>query len=82
MTRRPFLVLPSRECVPLEGAYRIEQVRGDWYVLGHYDAIACASESEARMRLAQLSIEHDAHELAAEALEGLPAEYEVVASRA
>lgn len=81
MARRPFLVLSNRECVPLEGAYRIEQIRGDWYVLGHHEAIACRSERHARTSLGRLMLEHDAHGLAAQALEGLPDGYEVVAQR-
>jgi hypothetical protein len=79
--KRPFLVLPAGECVPLEGEYRIEEIRGEWYVLGQHDAVRCASESAAQRRLQALLIEHDAHALAAEALAGLPVEFEVVAQR-
>ena len=72
MPKRPFLVLPDRECIPLEGPYRIEELRGEWYVLGNYQVIPCESELAAWERLAVLEIEHDAHALASEALAGLP----------
>jgi hypothetical protein len=75
-------VLPSRELIPLEGSYRVEEVDGEWYVLGRHQATACESEAEARQRLEERRLEHDAHALAAQALEGLPIDYEVVAERA
>jgi len=65
-------------CVPLEGDYRVEQVEGDWYVLGHHAVVPCGSRHAAERMLAQLHHEHDAHALAAEALEGLPLGYDVV----
>ena len=79
MHRRPFLVTPERECIPLEGPYRVEAVRGEWYVLGEHRALPCASEREALVRLAGLAAAHDADALASEALEGLPDDFDVVA---
>ena len=78
MHRRPFLVTADRECIPLEGPYRIEAIRGDWYVLGEHRALRCESESAARVRLAGLAAERDADALASDALEGLPDDFEVV----
>jgi len=78
MTQRPFLVTPDRVCIPLEGPYRIEEVRGDWYVLGEHRAVPCASEPAARRTLERLEAERGAHDLVAEALEGLSADFEVV----
>ncbi len=54
MYRRPFLVLPGGDCVPLEGEWRVEPLRGEWWVLGHHAATRFESEHEARLRLAQL----------------------------
>lgn len=79
MQKRPFLVLPDRELVPLEGPYRIERLRGEWYVLGEHRAVRCETESAARLMLGRLGMEHDAHALAEEALEGSPDGYDVVA---
>ncbi len=81
MYKRPFLVLPGRELIPLEGAYRVDEIDGDWYVLGQHQAVVCRDETDARTRLVGLLHEHDAHALAAEALQGLPVDYEVVAQR-
>lgn len=81
MPKRPFLVTPDRECIPLEGPYRVEAVCGEWYVLGEHDAVRCADERAANLTIERLLIEHDAHALASEALEGLPERYQV-ASRA
>jgi len=79
MPTRPYLVLSNRECVPLEGPYRIEEHEGSWYLLGHHRALPFATQREARMELERGRLERDADARAAEALEGLPAEYEVVA---
>ncbi len=68
MPKRPFLVLPAGECVPLEGPYRIELHRGTWYVLGRHEVIPCESEAEASIALQRVMMEHDAHALAEEAL--------------
>ena len=82
MAKRPFLVLPGGECVPLEGSYRIEEHRGDWFVLGENRVFECGSEAAAGVILDRVMHEHDAHALVEEALADLPAEYEVAAHRA
>jgi len=69
MHRRPFLVLPGGECVPLEGDYRVEELRGEWWVLGQHAAIRCAGEREALARFAQLTGTRGPDDLAALALE-------------
>jgi hypothetical protein len=74
-------VLPDRMCIPLEGPYRVEEHRGIWYVLGEHRAIACESEREAQLVCERLERNLDAHALAAEALEGLPREFQVVEAR-
>lgn len=71
MPTRPFLVLPGGECVPLEGEWRIAQVRGDWYVLGHHSVVPCGSRRAATSMLEQLRDRTDADHLAAEAIEAL-----------
>lgn len=76
--RRPFLVLPNRHCIPLEGAYRVEEHVGVWYVLGEHQAIACESEPAAQLVLARLARNRDANAVASEALADLPGEFEVV----
>jgi hypothetical protein len=58
-------------CVPLEGAWRIARLRGDWYVLGHHAVVPCGSERAATSMLAQLETRSDADLLAAEAINGL-----------
>ena len=69
MYRRPFLVLPGGECVPLEGDWRIEELRGEWYVLGQHSVSRFDSEREARIRLAQLRGTPEPDDVAALALE-------------
>ena len=69
MYRRPFLVLPGGECVPLEGDWRAEELRGDWYVLGNNAVTRFESEREALSRLAQLRGTAEPNTLAALALE-------------
>jgi len=81
MSKRPFLVMPGGACVPLEGPYRIEEIQGDWYVLGEHQAFSCRSEPAAEVLLARLMHEHDAHALVAEALDGLPVDIAGVAHR-
>jgi len=68
---RPFFVLPGGECVPLEGDWRIAELRGDWYVLGHHSVVPCGSRRAAETMLVELCARHDADWLAAEALDGL-----------
>ncbi len=71
MPKRPFFVMPDGVCVPLEGAWRIELLRDDWYVLGHHSVVPCGSRSAAASMLAQLLCQADADLLAAEAINGL-----------
>ena len=73
MPTRPFLVLPGGECVPLEGEWRVAQLRGEWYVLGHHSVVPCGSQRAAEGMLSKLRAHSDADWLAAEALEGLDA---------
>jgi len=69
MYRRPFLVLPGGDCVPLEGDYRVEELRGDWYVLGQHSVARFETEREAVARLAQLQGVREPDALAALAVE-------------
>ncbi|MBK7949060.1 MAG: hypothetical protein IPK00_10005 [Deltaproteobacteria bacterium] len=69
MYRRPFLVLPGGDCVPLEGDYRIEPLRGEWYVLGHHSVFRFDTEEEALARLAHLRGDASPHAVAAFVLE-------------
>ena len=71
MPKRPFYVQRNGECVPLEGAWRIEILGGEWYVLGHHSVVPCGSERAALSMLAQLSAETDANRLAADAIADL-----------
>ncbi|MBY0401884.1 hypothetical protein K2X89_16445 [Myxococcota bacterium] len=69
MYRRPFLVLPGGDCVPLEGDWRIEPLRGEWYVLGHHSVFRFETEQEALARLAHLRGEASPNAVAAFTLE-------------
>lgn len=69
MYRRPFLVLPGGDCVPLEGDWRIEPLRGEWYVLGHHSVFRFDTEQEALARLAHLRGEASPNAVAAFVLE-------------
>lgn len=71
MPKRPFFVLPGGLCVPLEGDWRIVELRGDWYVLGHNSVVPCGSERAAANVLAQLEEQTDIDLLATEAIAGL-----------
>lgn len=71
MYRRPFLVLPGGVCVPLEGELRIEELRGEWYVLGHHSVTRCDSHGEAVALLAQRTGTDEADVLASLALDAL-----------
>ncbi|MAG31582.1 MAG: hypothetical protein CL908_11910 [Deltaproteobacteria bacterium] len=71
MPSRPFFVQPNGECIPLEGEWRVAQLRGNWYVLGHHSVVPCGSERAAQGVLAELLAQSDADLLAAEAIEGL-----------
>jgi len=71
MPTRPFFVQRNGECVPLEGDWRIAQLDGHWYVLGHHSVVPCGSERAATSMIAQLRSQTDADRLANEAIEGL-----------
>jgi hypothetical protein len=71
MPKRPFFVQPDGECVPLEGDWRIAQLGGHWYVLGHHSVVPCGSERAAASMIEQLRSQTDADRLADEAIEGL-----------
>ena len=71
MPKRPFFVIPGGDCIPLEGAWRIAELRGDWYILGHHAVIPCDSEHAAQSILEQLEAQTDVDLLANEAIEGL-----------
>lgn len=71
MYRRPFLVLPGGVCVPLEGEFRVEELRGEWYVLGHHSVTRCDSQREAVAKLAQLTGTDEADLLAGLAIESV-----------
>ena len=73
MPTRPFFVMPDGNCVPLEGKWRVVQLRGDWYVLGHHSVVPCGSERAAESMLDQLESQTDADRLAADAIERLDA---------
>ena len=71
MSKRPFFVLPGGMCIPLEGDWRIAQLRGDWYVLGHNSVVPCGSQLAAVNMLAEFEAQSDADLLASEAISGL-----------
>ncbi len=71
MSKRPFLVLPSGLCIPLEGKWRAVELRGDWYLLGQDSVVPCRSQRAADGLLKQLLCQTDADQLAAEAIERL-----------
>jgi type II secretory pathway component PulL len=71
MPKRPFFVMPDGTCIPLEGEWRVAELRGDWYVLGHHSVVPCGSERAATSMLEQLESQTDADRLAAEAIDVL-----------
>ena len=71
MPKRPFFVLPEGLCIPLEGDWRIECLRGDWYVLGHHSVVPCGSRRAASSMLEELRAQSDADRLAADAIHAL-----------
>lgn len=71
MPKRPFFVQPDGVCVPLDGAWRIVELRGDWYVMGHHSVVPCGSARAAASMLAELQSHCDADHLASEAIHGL-----------
>ena len=73
MPKRPFLVLPGGDCIPLEGDWRVAELRGDWYVLGHNSVVPCGSRRAAASMLAELDERTDVDRLAIEAIENYDA---------
>ena len=71
MPTRPFFVMPDGDCVPLEGAWRVVCLQGDWYVLGQNSVAPCGSKRAAEGMLAELEDRTDVDHLALEAIEGL-----------
>jgi hypothetical protein len=64
----PFLVLPGGICVPLDGPFHVEEIRGEFYVLGRCSWERFDSFEGANRRLIERSRELDPHGLAREAL--------------
>ena len=71
MPKRPFFVQPGGDCVPLEGDWRVVQLRGDWYVLGHNSVVPCGSRRAAASMLEELESQTDIDQLAADAIDRL-----------
>ena len=71
MSKRPFFVQRNGDCVPLEGGWRVEELGGHWYVLGHHSVVPCGSERAARSMLAELREQSDVDLLANEAIASL-----------
>lgn len=71
MPTRPFYVQRNGDCIPLEGAWRVTQIDGDWFVLGHHSVVPCGSERAARSTLEELEERSDFDALANEAIETL-----------
>ena len=68
MPTRPFYVQRNGDCIPLEGAWRVRQIEGDWLVLGHHSVVPCGSERAALSMLEELEAQSDVDALANEAL--------------
>lgn len=68
MPTRPFYVLRNGDCVPLEGDWRVAELDGAWFVLGHHSVVPCGSERAARSMLAELVETSDVDRLAREAI--------------
>ncbi len=64
MSKRPFFVLPDGQCIPLDGDWRVVELRGDWYVLGQNSVVPCGSQRAADGMLEQLLSQTDADRLA------------------
>ena len=68
MPTRPFYVLRNGDCIPLEGDWRVAQLDGQWFVLGHHSVVPCGSARAARSMLDELT---DVDRLADEAIAAL-----------
>jgi hypothetical protein len=71
VSKRPFFVLSDGLCIPLEGDWRVVELRGDWYVLGQNSVVPCGSQRAADNMLEQLLSQSDADRLATEAIDRL-----------
>lgn len=71
MPTRPFYVQRNGDCVPLEGDWRIAQLDGEWFVLGHHSVVPCGSWRAAAAMLEELAERTDVDRLANEAIEAL-----------
>ena len=71
MPTRPFYVQRNGDCIPLEGDWRVAQIDGEWFVLGHHSVVPCGSERAARSMLDELTERTDVDLLASEAIDGL-----------
>ena len=71
MAKRPFFVQTNGDCVPLKGDWRIAELGGDWYVLGHHSVVPCSSENAAHSMLSELTAQTDVDLLASEAIAGM-----------
>jgi hypothetical protein len=63
--------MPDGECIPLEGKWRVVELRGDWYVLGHDSVVPCGSRKAAASMLTELESRTNADRLASQAIEDL-----------
>ena len=70
-----FLVLPGGDCVPVDGPLRVEELRGEFYVLGNGTWERCESHQLANARLDQRRRDLSPHGLAAQTLESLELEF-------
>jgi len=66
-----FLVLPGGDRVPVDGPLRVEEFRGEFYVLGNGTWERCETHQLAIVRLDQRQRDLSPHGLAAETLESL-----------
>jgi len=71
MPTRPFYVQRNGDCIPLEGDWRVAQLDGQWFVLGHHSVVPCGSAREARSMLDELTERTDVDRLAEEAIAAL-----------
>ena len=55
----------------LVSEWRVAELRGHWYVLGHHSVVPCGSERAALGMLAELERRSDADRLASEVIAGL-----------
>jgi hypothetical protein len=66
-----FLVLHGGECVPADGPLQVEELRGEFYVLGHCSWQRYESRGAAERRLREMVEVLDPHRIAAETVEAL-----------